>query len=372
MTSKRRLYKYEGDAASAPGDTLRETLDALGMSQSDLSHRTGLTPKTISGIINGKEPLSQQTALQLETVLGVPASLWNNLERQYQEYRARSVQAEQMRAQKGWLRKFPMRQLLEWAWVERCDDVAQQVLALLRFFGCSSPGQCETYLQYSAVQYRTSAKFSADEYALSAWLRRGEIMGQQLQCSAYDAAAFRNVLQEARHLSTEKPQEFVLQFQSLCARAGVAVVFVRELPRIRASGATRWLTPDKVLIQLDLRYKTDDQLWFSFFHEAGHVLLHGKRQVFVDGPDGEQNELEQEANKFASDMLIPPTAYSSFVERGHFTTAVVTSFAREHGVAPGVVVGRLQHEGHIKHSMLNILKRGLIWGAQTDDAQGDV
>lgn len=96
MTSKRRLYEYEGEAASTPGDTLKETLDALRMGQSDLSRRTGLTRKTISGIINGKEPLSQQTALQLETVLGVPASFWNNLERQYQEYRARSVQAEQM------------------------------------------------------------------------------------------------------------------------------------------------------------------------------------------------------------------------------------------------------------------------------------
>jgi HTH-type transcriptional regulator/antitoxin HigA len=96
MTSKRRLYEYEGEAASTPGDTLKETLDALRMGQSDLSRRTGLTRKTISGIINGKEPLSQQTALQLETVLAVPASFWNNLERQYQEYRARSVQAEQM------------------------------------------------------------------------------------------------------------------------------------------------------------------------------------------------------------------------------------------------------------------------------------
>ncbi|MHB8107594.1 MAG: helix-turn-helix domain-containing protein [Candidatus Cryosericum sp.] len=361
MNSEKRLYEYKGEAASAPGDTLKETLDAIGMSQSDLCRRTGLTAKTISGIINGKEPLSQQTALQLETVLGVPASLWNNLERQYQEYRARSVQAGQMRAQKGWLRRFPMRQLLEWAWVERCEDVAQQVLALLRFFGCSSPDQCDTYLQHAAVQYRTSGKFSADEYALSAWLRQGERMGQQLQCSAYDVATFRQALQEARHLSTEKPDEFVLQLQSLCARAGVAVVFVRELPRIRASGATRWLTPDKALIQLDLRHKSNDQLWFSFFHEAGHVLLHGKRQVFVDGQDAEQNELEQQADKFATDMLIPPIAYDSFVQRGHLASSAIMSFAREQGIESGIVVGRLQHDQLIPYNRLNNLKERLAW-----------
>lgn len=371
MNSEKRLYEYKGEAASAPGDTLKETLEAIGMSQSDLCRRTGLTAKTISGIINGREPLSQQTALQLETVLGVPASLWNNLERQYQEYRARSVQAEQMGAQEGWLRRFPMRQLLEWAWVERCEDVAQQVLALLRFFGCSSPDQCDTYLQHAAVQYRTSGKFSADEYAVSAWLRQGERMGQQLECSAYDAATFRRVLQEARHLSTEKPDEFVLQLQGLCARAGVAVVFVRELPRIRASGATRWLTSDKALIQLDLRHKSNDQLWFSFFHEAGHVLLHGKRQVFVDGQDAEQNDLEQEADRFASDMLIPARAYDSFVQRGKFTSSAVTAFAHEQEVAPGIVVGRLQHEGRVRHDLLNGLKQGLRWSEQVDSDQGD-
>lgn len=369
MNSKRKLYEYQGEVASAPGDTLKETLDALGMRQKDLSLRTGLTPKTISGIINGKEPLSQQTALQLETVLGVPASLWNNLERQYQEYRARTAQAEQMRAQKDWLHKFPMCQLLDWTWVERCADVAQQLLALLQFFGCSSPKQCETYLRHSAVQYRTSGKFSADGYALSAWLRQGERMGQQLQCSPYSAPVFRQVLQEARQLSTEKSEVFTPQLQSLCARAGVAVVFVRELPRIRASGATRWLTSDKALVQLDLRHKSNDQLWFSFFHEAGHVLLHGKHQVFVDGQDGEQNELEQEADRFARDTLIPARAYSNFVQRGKFTPSAVTAFACEQEIAPGIVVGRLQHEGRVKHNMLNGLKQGLTWGEQTDGAR---
>lgn len=186
-------------------------------------------------------------------------------------------------------------------------------------------------------------------------------MGQQLECSAYDAATFRQVLQEARHLSTEKSGEFVLQLQSLCARAGVAVVFVRELPRIRACGATRWLTPDKALIQLDLRHKSNDQLWFSFFHEAGHVLLHGKLQVFVDGQDGERNELEQEADRFASDMLIPARAYSSFVQIGKFTSSAITTFAREQGIERGIVVGRLQHDELMPYSRLNDLKERLTW-----------
>jgi len=361
MTSKRRLYEYKGEVASAPGDTLKETLDALRMTQSDLSRRTGLTPKTISGIINGKEPLSQQTALQLETVLGVPASLWNNLERQYQEYRARNVQVEEMHAQKNWLHKFPMRQLLDWKWVERCADVGQQVLALLRFFGCSSPEQCDTYLQRSAVQYRASAAFSADDYALSTWLRQGERVAQELDCSPYDSDAFRQALQETRRLTTEAPATFVPKLQQLCEDAGVAVAFVHELPGIRASGAARWLTPNKALIQLDLRYKSDDQLWFSFFHEAGHILLHGKRQFFVEGLDGTADNLEHAADAFASDVLIPAPAYRDFVQKAVFTSSAILTFAGKQRIAPGIVVGRLQHEHHVPFNALNGLKRKIVW-----------
>jgi len=366
MNSKRRLCEYQGEVASAPGDTLKETLDALGMRQKDLSLRTGLTPKTISGIINGKEPLSQQTALQLETVLGVPASLWNNLERQYQEYRARTAQVEQMRAQKDWLHKFPMRQLLDWTWVERCADVAQQLLALLQFFGCASPEQCDTYLQRAAVQYRTSAAFTADDYALSVWLRQGERVAQELRCGAYDADIFRQALQDARKLTTEAPQVFAPKLQELCATAGVAVVFVRELPGIRASGATRWLTPSKALIQLDLRHKSNDQLWFSFFHEAGHILLHGKRQVFVDGQNGAVDHLEQEADEFASNVLISTAVYASFVQRADFTSSAITAFARDEGIAPGIVVGRLQHDGLVEHRRLNGMKQRLAWIDHSD------
>jgi hypothetical protein len=214
------------------------------------------------------------------------------------------------------------------------------------------------------VQYRASAKFSADEYALSAWLRQGERMGQQLDCVPYSAAAFRQVLREARKLTTQKPEAFVPELIERCAEAGVAVVFVRELPRIRASGATRWLKPDRALIQLSLRYKSNDQLWFSFFHEVGHVMLHGKRQIFVDGQEGEQDELEHEADKFASDILIPAPAYRDFVQKGIFTASAILAFANEQSIAPGIVVGRLQHEALVPYNRLNSLKERFVWQEQ--------
>jgi hypothetical protein len=168
------------------------------------------------------------------------------------------------------------------------------------------------------------------------------------------------VLEQARVLTREPPEVFQPALVAACASAGVAVVFVPELPKTGVSGATRWLTADKALIQLSLRYKSDDQLWFTFFHEAGHVLLHGKRDVFIEG-DAMDDAKEQEANRFAADHLIPPVALRRLLMGGRPTLAQIETFAQEIGIAPGIVVGRLQKERVLEHRIGNGLKRRLCW-----------
>jgi Zn-dependent peptidase ImmA (M78 family) len=150
--------------------------------------------------------------------------------------------------------------------------------------------------------------------------------------------------------------------QKICAQAGVAVVFVPELPGTHLYGATRWLGTKKALIQLSLRGKSDDQLWFTFFHEAGHILLHEKKDVFIKAEGkgcGEigGSEKEQEANQFAQDLLIPSEKYQAFVDTGQFDESEIRTFAKEIGIAPGIIVGRLQHEKIIPFSAWNNLKK---------------
>jgi len=140
------------------------------------------------------------------------------------------------------------------------------------------------------------------------------------------------------------------------------VVFVPGLPKTGLSGATRWLNPEKALIQLSLRYKTNDHLWFTFFHEAGHILLHGKKELFLEGANGMDEEREAEANAFSRDLLIPPRAWRSFIERADFSFQMVQDFAEDIAIAPGIVVGRLQHEGFFPHNRGNRLKVYYRWG----------
>jgi HTH-type transcriptional regulator/antitoxin HigA len=76
------------------------------------------------------------------------------------------------------------------------------------------------------------------------------------------------------------------------------VVIVKELPGCSVNGATFWLNPEKAVIQLSLRYRSDDHLWFNFFHEAGHIVLHGKRETFLEYGHNPLDKEEQEQINF--------------------------------------------------------------------------
>jgi hypothetical protein len=111
------------------------------------------------------------------------------------------------------------------------------------------------------------------------------------------------------------------------------------------------------LVIQSLRYRTDDQFWFTFFHEAAHILLHGKRALFVDEAGAEKTPAEDEADKFAADLLIPPTRCKELLASGPLSRARVLAFAGEIGVAPGIVVGRLQHDKAIPFGWFQDVKR---------------
>ncbi len=84
--------QFVPDYAIAPGETLLDTIEALGMSQAELAERTGRSKKTINEIIKGKAPITPETALQLERVLSVPAQFWNDLGNNCRETVARIAQ----------------------------------------------------------------------------------------------------------------------------------------------------------------------------------------------------------------------------------------------------------------------------------------
>lgn len=353
------------DFAVPPGETLQEMLAHAGLTQADLAERTGRPKKTVNEIIQGKAAITPETALQLEKVLGVEAAHWLGLEQTYRAALARREERASLAQEVSWLKEIPLNEMIKQKWVPKLSDKVDQLEAVLRFFGVASPKawtQVWTSVQQS-IAYRKSTKFDSDFAAVATWLRQGELMAADIETRPYNPAAFRSALAETRRLTTEWP--FIETLQNLCAQAGVVVQFVPEIKGLHVSGATRWLTPDRALIQLTLRGRWRDIVWFSFFHEAAHILLHGKRTVFVEPKERktqphEQDELE--ADRFATDFLIPPDEYRRFLQQGRITEPSLKRFAQDIGISPAIVVGRLQHDQLIawNHPLSNLRGR-YIW-----------
>ncbi|VTR62449.1 XRE family plasmid maintenance system antidote protein [Actinobacillus pleuropneumoniae] len=360
---------YNPNYAVPPGETLLDTLEELNMTQAELAKRMNRPTKTINEIIKGKAEITPTTALELEMTTGVPAQLWNNLERNYRTQLASIKERESFIEQIDFLDAIPVKEMIKRGWIQKYKDSVDQLVEVLKFYRLSTVEAWDAIWGNELadnVAFRKALTYESDKGAISAWLRQGEIEAEKIICQPFDKQKFRFLLQnDVRELTTESnPEVFLPKLIKLCSDVGVAVVLIKELPKCRVNGATYWVSSDKAVIQLSARYKSDDHLWFTFFHEAGHIVLHGKKETFLETGNKTEEEVlkEQEADKFASETLIPSNLYNKFSLRRIFIShQTVTDFAEEIGIAPGIVVGRLQHDGMIPYTHLNKLKIRYTW-----------
>jgi len=348
------------DYAVSPGETLRERLEELGMSQAELATRTGLTPKHINQVLQGVVPLSGEVAQRLEYTVGVSARLWNRLEADYRTQQMRlaqeRVQAEDPEAVE-WLAGLPIAALAASGAIPAYPtDTVSRVRHLLEFFGVATvPAWREVWRKPSAA-FRQAYSYEVLPAALAAWLRLGEIAAQNEHSSAYNATGVRRILPALAHLTRLESAVAFARARSELAAVGVVVVVVPEVPGARAYGASRWLG-QVPLIQLSMHGKTEDVLWVTLFHELGHILLHGRKALFIeqddgDNPDGQPQVAlggediatqEREAQAFALNTLFGEQGLTRLEQISSTTEAL--DLADDLGISAGIVASQLQARG---------------------------
>ncbi|HUX07444.1 MAG TPA: HigA family addiction module antitoxin [Acidobacteriota bacterium] len=353
--------QYQPDFVTPPGETLQDTLESLGMSQTELAQRIGKHKKTINAIVKCKQEITPETALQLEKALGVPASFWNNRQKRYDEFLAKAEETQRLKEQESWLGEFPLREMKKHNYIDDEDDSVSSMEKVLKLLGVASPVAFDAHLHKLSIQYRKSSAFKVNQYALAAWLSKGRELALAMRYEPYDRKRFRQSLKKIRGLTDPVPDDFVSELQNICAEQGVKVVLVPELPKMPVYGATYWIS-DNPVIQLNIRGKKDDILWFTFFHEAGHVLLHERKKAVYLDVDKREGTEEEEANFFATEMLIPRRELEAFVNSAQLLSHDnILRFAREQGIAPGIVVGQLHHFGYAPYKNFQKLRRTLAW-----------
>jgi Zn-dependent peptidase ImmA (M78 family) len=279
------------------------------------------------------------------------------------DFRFRQDIARLKMGDEEWLAELPVGDMIKFGWLKPVPHPLEEMAACLQFFNVPSVSawrQAYANLQ-EIVAFRRSPLFDSRPAAVAAWLRQGEIESEAIECSPWDPRRFEEALSSIRSLTRQKnPSRFIPELRRLCAASGVAVAIVRAPNGCRASGATRFLSRNKALLLLSFRYLSDDQFWFCFFHEAGHLLLHGEKGFFLEGIDAPATTEEQEANEFAERTLVPPEFKPTLLGLPADGRKVIR-FGRRIGVSPGIVVGQLQYHGRIKHDQLNGLKRRYRW-----------
>lgn len=363
MSEHTSRHEYRPSSVTPPGRTISDLLEERELRQAELAVRMGVTPKFVSELVSGKASITPATALALERSLDLPAEFWLAREAKFQAARARAASHIELSSSVPWLGELPLKDMVQYKWIPSKLDKAEMVETCLQFFGVASVsawrGQYVEQANASAA-YRASDKYQRSAGAVAAWLRRGELGAAQIECKAFDRDRFMLALGEARKLSLEtNPKVFIPRLKSLMADCGVALVIERAPKGCPVDGAVRWLSPQKALIQLSWRYLRGDTFWFTFFHECGHIALHGKKILFLEVSEMSGIE-EDEADRFAQDRLIPAASWAAF-QPASLSEQVIQDFARLVGIHPGIVLGRLQKEERVPWNRLNHLQARYKW-----------
>ncbi|MBD5137509.1 MAG: HigA family addiction module antidote protein [Lachnospiraceae bacterium] len=355
---------YKELIAFHPGYYIKDLIDELGMTQDELAKRLGSSGKNISDLINGKCNLSDEMALKLSIVFGTTIDMWLNLNKTFiskkLEIEKRILEDEQCELIKYIDYNFGVNLKL----VKQARKSTEKVRELQKYFKVSSLDVLKRH--DFLVQCRTAVAQIQDINVINAnaWIQTAINIGNNIDVDDFNIKKLKSILPDIRKMTTQSPDIFYPELKSKLASCGVALVLLPNLKNCGVNGAVKWISKEKVILAINDRRKYADTFWFSLFHELGHVLQQRVKILIISEENDilEQDELmqrlEEDADSFSQNMLIPESNYNEFVKQHtQFSKYDIVNFAKSIDIHPGIVLGRLQKENYISYkTTLNSLK----------------
>lgn len=359
--------------AFPPGEFIKEELDARGWTQEDLAEIMGRQSSVISGLVNGKKPISSSIASELAAAFGTTAQLWMNLESAYQLFTEKTADDTVLRKARLF-EIVPLKEMIKRGWIQASADLGRLEKMVLEFLEINS------FQEQPSLSYATKSSTPKANPSQLAWVYRAKKIARGIEAKKFSDASFAQALAKLKNLRANP--EDVRLVPRILAEGGVRFVLIEKLPKGGIDGVCFWLDEFSPVIAISMRFDRLDNFWYVTTHECGHVqnrdALGGQPILEVDLvgdhaiPFEEKTDIEKRADSFAENFLVEKREMDNFIARVRplYSKKRIKNFAERIGVHPAIVLGQLQHRKEVdwKHSreMLVKAREILISSALTD------
>jgi len=265
--------------------------------------------------------------------------------------------------------KFPIKEMYRRNWFDELN-LAPPPLSLSEAVA-NAEGLVKAFVKSSLYgepvhilsRQRIRAGSSVNRYALLAWQCRVIALAEKEKVvKNYSKKTITDKwLVNLAHTSrkTDGPQKAVEYLRY----SGIRFIVLPHLSQTHLDGAAFLVSGSSPVIGMTLRYDRLDNFWFVLFHELVHIRKHlhkGNVESIFDDLDIEAIDIEKEADKQASEILIPEERWNTALTRYLRSEDSVKEFAKELGIHPAIVAGKIRKESDNYMILTDMVGRGEV------------
>ena len=354
------VTEYKDILAFHPGYYLAETIEEMGYTQEEFAIRLGVTPKTISIIVNGQCNLTRDISEKLAVMLGTSVEVWLNLQKRYEDKKQEIEQARWLEKQSEIARCIDYKYLVKNIGFPSVRNIQEKIKNLCKKLQVAD---LRIFLAKDfLVNYRNSISNIKKENMINSkvWLQIAINKAKENPIiESFKPKKLDELVPIIRGLTIKEPDVFMSELNKLFTKCGVKFIFLPYLKNSAINGAVKWLDSQHPILAINDRRNYSDTFWFSLFHEIKHLLQQKTKTIFLNGEVEYESfdlKLENEADIYARETLIPCGNYKTFINQANFKESDIVKFAKEIGIHPSIVLGRLQTDKIIPYNKFNKLR----------------
>jgi HTH-type transcriptional regulator/antitoxin HigA len=337
------IEKYEDEhhrlAPPDPIEAIKFRMEQAGLTKKDLIPYLGSRSR-VSEILSGKRGLTLAMIRALNAHLGIPAETL--IREPLEPLPATLADLD--------FSRFPLREMQRngafRSFNSGGEDIREKAEEAMRWLMTRAGG----FKAVPQVALRKTGDFrlraSLDRYALLGWRLQALREGREdsVACRFDPGSMTGNFVATLVSLSVTKDSP--RQAREYLRQAGISLIAVPHLEHTYLDGAVFLIDENHPVIALTLRYDRLDNFWFVLLHELAHLAeghLSRENPWIADDLDLPNRDSKQEAaaDRYAARALLPEDF--DLDRRERIPPAVVIRYARERGIHPAIVAGRIRH-----------------------------